>query len=121
MLKLENELSRLRESIEVIAGRQQFLQHVTSTVRLEISLFQVEEETMLASGDASVFTASKAGFLASLKRLKTLGEQGIVLFVTSFPYLLLLALLLGPIYWLARKRIRSVMKRTHQAGDDQTD
>lgn len=116
LLKLESELSRIRESIEVLEGRQQYLEHVTSTVKLSIELFEVEEEYMIASGDSSILEASKAGFISSLKRLKGLGEQGIILLISGLPYLMVILLILVLLYLFIGKRILSRKKEKERLG-----
>lgn len=108
MLKIENELSRIRSSIEQLEGRQKFLSQVTSTVKLSLELFQVDEEALvMASDDTSIFTESWIGFKKSIKQLALLGERSIILLITLLPYLVIMSVFLAIVIIITKKYLKS--------------
>ncbi|EGL83398.1 hypothetical protein CathTA2_1063 [Caldalkalibacillus thermarum TA2.A1] len=109
MLKLEAELSRIREQIETIHSRQQYLERVTSTVRVTLDLIQVEEKEYLSfQENKPLWEEAWAGFKQSVNAIGRLAQRGVVLFVTVLPYLFAVALVGIPVYailyrWRSRK------------------
>lgn len=104
MLQIEKELSRIRSSIEQIEGRQKFLNHVTSTAKLTLQLFQVEEtEFLSAKTETSTFQEAGLGFLKSIKGLARFGERVFVFLVTVLPYLMALLVIILPSYFIVKK------------------
>lgn len=104
MLKIENELSRIRESIERLEGRQKFLSQVTSTVKLTLELFQVEKELLEANQeDTSILREAWIGFKQSFKQIIAFGKKGFIVLVTMLPYLVLLALPITFLIYILRK------------------
>jgi hypothetical protein len=111
MLKIEDELSRIRSSIEQLEGRQKYLRHVTSTVKLSLELFQVDEaEFVTADEDTPLFTEAWVGFQTSIKQILHLGQNILILFITLFPYLIILAILTGIVMWLRKRYFKQIRK-----------
>lgn len=107
MLKLEKELSRIREQIETIQGRQQYLDRVTSTVRVTLDIRQVEEKEYLGAQDnKSVWHEAWAGLKQSVHNIGRLAQRGFVLLVTLIPYLIIVAVLGLPGYMLTTRLYR---------------
>lgn len=108
MLNIENELSRIRSSIEQLEGRQKFLSQVTSTVKLSLELFQVDEEELIRNDeDTSIFTEAWIGFKKSIKQLALLGERSIVQLITLLPYLVIMTVFISFVIIIARKYVNS--------------
>jgi hypothetical protein len=108
MLKIENELSRIRSSIEQLEGRQKYLSQVTSTVKLSLELFQVDEEALvMANDDTSLFTEAWIGFKRSIKQLSLLGERSIILLITLLPYLVIMSVFLAIVIIITKKYLKS--------------
>lgn len=104
MLHIEQELSRIRSSIEQIEGRQKYLNHVTSSAKLTLQLFQVEEtEFLTAKTETSTFQEAGLGFLKSVKGLARFGERLFVFLVTVLPYLMALLVIILPSYFIVKK------------------
>jgi hypothetical protein len=111
MLKIENELSRIRSSIEQLEGRQKYLRHVTSTVKLSLELFQVDEAEMVTSADDTpLFTEALVGFKTSIKQILHLGKNILILLITLFPYLIILAMVTGIVMWLRKRYFKRITK-----------
>jgi hypothetical protein len=111
MLKIEEELSRIRSSIEQLEGRQKYLRHVTSTVKLSLELFQVDEAEMVTSADDTpLFTEAWIGFKTSIKQILHLGQNLLIVFITLFPYLIILALITGIVWWLRKRYLIEIRK-----------
>jgi hypothetical protein len=111
MLKIEDELSRIRSSIEQLEGRQKYLRHVTSTVKLSLELFQVEEaEFVTADEDTPLLTEAWIGFKTSITQILNLGKEILVLLITLFPYLVILAVLTGLVLWLRSRYYKNLRK-----------
>lgn len=110
MVSIEGELSRVREQIEVIEGRQEFLNRVTSSIRLTLELVQVEEKEFLSyRPEKPLWEEAWAGFKQSFIRLGLLLERSFVLLITILPYLFavsILGMLLFFAGFLLRKRRR---------------
>jgi hypothetical protein len=111
MLKIEDELSRIRSSIEQLEGRQKYLRHVTSTVKLSLELFQVEEaEFVTADENTPLLTEAWIGFKTSITQILNLGKKILILLITLFPYLVIVTVLLGLVLWLRSRYYKSLRK-----------
>lgn len=95
MLQIEQELSRIRSSIEQIEGRQKYLNLVTSTAKLTLQLFQVEElDYLTKQKDTSILKEAGLGFLKSIQRLLHVSERAFIILISLLPFLLTLLLLM---------------------------
>lgn len=115
MLKIEKELSRIREQIEAIQGRQMYLNEVTSTMKLAIELIQVEDKDFAAqSKDQSMWEEAWAGFRQSLQSLQNGSERFIVSIITSLPYLIILGII-TVLFFLIFRKMTAINKAKHEA------
>jgi hypothetical protein len=113
MLKIENELSRIRSSIEQLAGRQKYLGHVTSTVKLALELFQVEEaDFVMTKDETSLFTEAWIGFKRSLKQLGQFGKKSLIILISLLPYLLIIVLPVGLLFYFILRRTKSAFPKS---------
>lgn len=116
MLKIEGELSRIRSSIEQLDGRQQYLGQVTSTIKLSLELFEVEDhEYVSGQEDQSLWKEATLGFKKSIDHLTHLVQRFSVWFISVFPYLLIITLIAGLITAILIYRIR---KKRHNKLDN---
>lgn len=108
LLKIEQELSRIRTTMEQMEGRQQYLERVTSTVKVSLNLFEVEEHefTVTQQQDLSLWQEVGVALKASYLSLLQLGERGLVVIAYLFPYLILLSVLaiIAAIFYRQRNR-----------------
>lgn len=119
MLKIEDELSRIRSSIEQLEGRQKYLRNVTSTVKLSLELFQVEEaEFVTADEDTPLFTEAWVGFKKSIEQILHLGKQILIILITLFPYFIIFAILLSLVLWSIKKFNKNLIKHDKTKEDE---
>jgi hypothetical protein len=113
MLKLEAELSRIREQVEIIEGRQRYLDRVTSTVRITLQLVQVEEKEYLGRKQNEPLMAEAwAGLRESLETISYGAKRTFVFLISALPYLILILAVLLPIFWWIRRRF---VKNNHSS------
>lgn len=105
MLKLEAELSRIREQVEIIEGRQRYIDRVTSTVRITVDLTEVDEKEYLGhKPNESLWAEAWAGLKESIASIGYGAKRGLVFLISALPYLLLSAVIVIPLVWLLRRR-----------------
>lgn len=99
ILVIQKELFSLRADIEVLEGRNRYLDHLATLATVDLMLRAVKPvEYHNESGD-SAFTRAKEGFLASIEKLTTFIVETFVFFVSSLPMLLITILIGGLLYW----------------------
>jgi hypothetical protein len=108
LLRLEEELARIRGNIEELGGRQLYLERVTATVKVMLELLEVEEHQLAQSErEQSVWTEIQLGFKHSVQSILYWTERLTVFFVTRLPYMIMfgvmtLAALIGGRYLYRR-------------------
>ncbi len=104
ILDVERELSRVREEIERFEGRMNVLENLISLTTITVHL---QERRGYVPAEAPSFgTTIGRTFHGSLDLLQKAG-QGVVLFmVAAGPWLVVLAIIFGPVWWLLRRRLR---------------
>lgn len=118
MLKVEGELSRIRTAIERLEGRQNYLEHVTSTIKVSLELVQVEEEVFLSDRQSvSMIQEAWLGFKKSVKDIFAYGERAFVQSISFIPYLLLLSGGVLLAIFIVRRFPRSPKKDEQQLGE----
>jgi hypothetical protein len=107
ILAVEKELSRVRGEIERHQGRLKYLEKLTALTTVTITIH--ERKTYMPPEPQSPAFSTTLGrtFAGSLEALTALGKGLVIFFVALAPWLPILALLGGAIWWLARRARRA--------------
>ena len=105
VIEVERELARVRGEIEQMEGRLRYLTNRTELTTVTISAREVRE---YVPPEALKFVGRVAqAWGNSLLSLKVLGENVAVTLVYTFPWLLVLGIVLAPPIWYVRKNNRT--------------
>lgn len=103
ILAVERELSRVRTEIERMQGRLRLLANLTSLTTVTISASEIKGYVPPQAPTLGTRVARTFG--ASLDSLREFGEGLLIVCVALVPWLPLIALGVGIVYWLARRSI----------------
>ncbi len=101
ILNVERELSRVRSEIERMQGRLRALGNLTTLATVTITASEIKD---YVPPQAPTFgTRLARSFSGSVDALRTFGESALIAFVAVVPWLPLIALGLGIVYWVTRR------------------
>ena len=113
VLAIETELSRVREEIERMQGRLRYLTDRVALTTVEITAYERHNYT---PPEAPTFAGKIATtFGDSLASLRRFAEGWVLVLVALGPWLVVLAMIFGPLVWYARRRLRRMRPPTVQA------
>jgi hypothetical protein len=102
VIEVERELGRVRGEIEQMEGR---LRYLTNRAELTtVSIFAREVDDYVPPQAPSFTNRIRQAWTDSMESLATFGQQAVVAVVYAFPWILVLAVVLVPGLWYARKR-----------------
>lgn len=102
ILAVEREISRVRSEIEQMEGRRRYLQDQTSLTTITVTLTEVQG---YVPEERATFTAQMGRtFGQSFTALREFAQAIILAVVAMAPWLLVLALLGVPAWWMLRRR-----------------
>ena len=105
IIKIQQELFRIRGEIEALQGKNRHLDNLSSLSTIELTIIEVRRAEM---SDDSPWRTAQAGFTDSLDSVFDLFKRLFIWFISSLPLLLLVYLPLGWIIWLfVRRRIKN--------------
>jgi uncharacterized coiled-coil protein SlyX len=106
IIAVEAELARVREEVERMQGKLRYLTDRVALTTVEISAYERRD---YRPPEATFAGKVAATFWTSVDQLRQLAEACVLLAVAVSPWLvvlLLLALFLGPLVWLARRHAK---------------
>jgi uncharacterized coiled-coil protein SlyX len=103
VIAVEAELSRVREEIERMQGRLRFL---TDRVKLTTVDITAYERRDYRPSEATFAGRIEHTFRQSLGLMRDFAEAWVLVVVGLAPWLLLAAVVLGPVIWYARRRMK---------------
>ena len=104
VIEVERELARVREEVERMQGRLEYLKNRTALTTVTL---HVREERDYVPPQAPTFTGRIASvWFGSLEALRKAGEAFVLVVVALFPWAVLAALVLVPFTLLVRRRFR---------------
>jgi Domain of unknown function (DUF4349) len=106
ILAVERELSRVRSEIERMQGRLRALSNLTSLATVTISASEIKG--YVPPQAPTLGTRLGRTFTASLETLRQFGEGLLIVIVAIVPWLPILALLVGVIFWRTRRAMARV-------------
>lgn len=109
-IEVERELARVRSEIEVMEGRLRYLKNQTSLST--VSIFAREEVNYIPPQAPTFSGRISAIWFDSLRALRRFGEVVVLAAVAITPWSIVLAIVLGPILWLARRQKAAVKARS---------
>jgi hypothetical protein len=108
IIKIQQELFRLRGEIEALQGKNRHLDNLASLSTIELTIMEVKPSEM--STDSTWHTA-QAGFTQSLNDVVDLFKHLFIWFVSNLPLLLFVYFPIGVGLWLfIRRRLRDKQK-----------
>jgi hypothetical protein len=102
ILAVERELSRVRGEIERMQGRLQALTNLTTLATVTLTVSEIKN--YVPAQAPTLGTRVERTFAASLVALQSFGEAVLIAAVAIVPWIPLLALGFGMVYWLSRSR-----------------
>jgi hypothetical protein len=104
LLAIEKELSRVRNDIELLVGRRNLIQSLTSLTKVEVTLREIRE---YKPPSAPTFgTRIERSFENSWTALQGFGADCVLFVVASVPWMPLILLVLVPCFILLRRWLR---------------
>jgi len=103
VIAMEAELARVREEVERMQGRLRYLTDRVTMTTVEISAFERRD---FRPPEATFAGRIAQTFWQSLDVLRQFAEGWVLVAVGMVPWLVVLALFLGPLVWYARRRAR---------------
>jgi uncharacterized coiled-coil protein SlyX len=103
VIAMEAELARVREEVERMQGRMRYLTDRVTMTTVEISAFERRD---FRPPEATFAGRIAQTFWQSLDVLRQFAESWVLVAVGMVPWLVVLALFLGPLVWYARRRVR---------------
>jgi len=103
VIAVEAELSRVREEIERMQGRLRYLADRVAMTTVQITAYERHD---YRPPEATFAGRVAHTFRRSLDLMREFGEAWVLIVVGLAPWLVLIALILGPIVWYVRRRIR---------------
>jgi hypothetical protein len=104
VIEVERELARVREEVERMQGRIEFLRNRTAFTTITLN---VREERDYVPPQAPTFTGRIASvWSGSLEALRKAGEAFVLVVVALFPWAVLAAVIILPFSLLVRRRFR---------------
>lgn len=107
VLRVYQELVRIREQIEVLEGRKRYLEQSSAMARITVTLRRRPAATPVSSGGWEPQGVLKEALQALLRTLQALSTALIWLVLYVLPLALLAGLVLWPFYALWRRRRRT--------------
>lgn len=106
VLAVENELANTRAQLESFEGRLRYLNNRTDYSSVNISIQQVSASTQQISsiGIKDVLKKTKEAFIETINNILIGIGELIVFLGSSFPYLVLIGLVLVIVWWWIKKR-----------------
>jgi hypothetical protein len=101
ILAVERELSRVRSEIERMQGRLRALANLTTLATVTITASEIKG--YIPPQAPNLGTRISRTFAASLDSLRQFGETVLIAFVAIVPWLPLVALGVGVVYWISRQ------------------
>jgi Domain of unknown function (DUF4349) len=106
ILTVERELSRVRSEIERMQGRLRAIANLTSLATVTISANEIKG--YVPPQAPTLGTRISRTFTSSLDSLLQFGETILIAFVAVVPWLPIIALGLGIVYWISRQASRRI-------------
>jgi uncharacterized coiled-coil protein SlyX len=103
VIAMEAELARVREEVERMQGRMRYLTDRVAMTTVEISAFERRD---FRPPEATFAGRIAQTFWQSLDLLRQFAESWALVFVGLIPWLVVLALILCPLVWFVRRRVR---------------
>lgn len=103
ILKIQQELFRIRGEIEALQGKNRYLDHLSSLSTIHLTILEVQA---VEYAEDKPWTQAATGFVQSLGGVGDFFIQIIVLLVTYLPFLLFVYLPLGFIVWWLIRRLK---------------
>ena len=104
VLEVQARLGEVRGEIERMEGRVRYLQNRTALTTVTVS---IREERDYRPPEAPSFSSRlQRGWSRSLDSLRKFGENAAVFFVIAAPWIVLWGIILLPVIWFVRRRLR---------------
>lgn len=104
ILRVENELQRVRQEIEVMEGRIKTLGTMADLATLEVQLTQVRSSQVIQVPRDNIWGRAGQAFIETVNFLLDLGGRAVVFLGGFLPVLLVLGVPAGVIYLIRRRR-----------------
>lgn len=101
ILKVQEELFRIRGEIESLQGKNRYLDNLSSLATIELTIQEVKP---VEYAEGSSWQSATEGFIDSLKGVFQFVTHLLILLITALPYILFLVLPIGFIVWKIIKR-----------------
>ncbi|RXT04110.1 DUF4349 domain-containing protein [Ammoniphilus sp. CFH 90114] len=108
IIKIQQELFRIRGEIEALQGKNRYLDHMANLSTIQLSIQEVKEAEYV---EDKPWTQARAGFVQSLGGVGEFFTQSVVLLVTYLPFLLFVYLPIGVVVWLFIRRQKRKKER----------
>ncbi len=95
ILRVEGELQRVRQEVEVMEGRIRSLGNLSEMATLEVTLTQVKANNVISLPEKNVFQKAGEAFIRSVNELLDFAGNMVIVLGGLAPVLLILALVVG--------------------------
>ncbi|AOY76708.1 DUF4349 domain-containing protein [Clostridium formicaceticum] len=107
LLRIENELNRIRTEINHFTGTLKNYDHLVAMSTISLNITQVKDGNMtLQSINEGLWSRGKNSFIHSINRMLALFERSLVAFLGLLPPLILMTILTGLGYFFCKKLVR---------------
>jgi hypothetical protein len=111
ILAVEREISRVREEVERMEGRQRFLANQTALTTVTVSMREIRSVAVAREEQPTLLTQMQRTFGGSLAALGDFVKGVILFLIGALPWLLVIGAVIFP-FWRARKK-RIAAKRSN--------